>query len=476
MKKTQNLPDLKKIGHFHFVGIGGISMSTLAILSVQAGHTVTGSDRSENDGVRLCRSHGIPVRVGHSPEAVKGAGLVIHTAAIPADAPELTAAKEQGIPCLTRSEFLGLLMQDYRQRIGISGTHGKTSTTAMIAHVLTRAGKDPTVAAGGVLSEEKTAYRLGGRDFFVYEACEYKASFLDFYPTVAVINNIELDHTDFYADLAQVIDAFAGSLAEASVAVVNRDDPNAMLALEKARAKDPRLQAVTFSAIHPEADIFAEDMVLGEKGLYTYRPRVEGKSSRVTVTLPVPGRFNLYNSLAALAAVSLLGVSAADFALGIADFRPAARRFEKKYEGSVTVADDYAHHPSEIAATLSGLRPLLKEGGRLLVAFQSHTYSRTRDLFEGFVSSLSLADRVYVAPIYAAREAPDPRVSAEILASALPNAAAYPTFEAIAEAMLKESRPGDLLLSMGAGDVNRVSDLLAGHYKSGDKKGKGSTL
>lgn len=453
MTHTALSQTLKKAKKLHFVGIGGISMSTLAILSRRAGYTVSGSDRAEGALVDRCRDEGCTIHLGHHAENVHGADVVIYTAAICDDSPELVEAKRLGIPAVSRAEFLGEIMKAYRIRIGISGTHGKTSTTSMIAHILIAAGLDPTVANGAVTPELGGAYRIGNREHFVYEACEYKASFHSFCPTIAVITNVELDHTDFYPSLDHVIAAFADSIKKADTVIVNGDDENALAAVRAFKG-----EVLTFSLKDPNASLYA-DALTYQDGKASYTAIYQGKALG-RVTLPVIGAFNAANSLAALSAALCAGAEPDEALAALGTFRAANRRFEVKYKANgITVVDDYAHHPSEIAATLISAKRLSAK--RIITVFQPHTYSRTHDLFDAFVKSLSLSDKVLLADIYAARESDTLGVSSALLAQAIGEKASAPGgFEALVQALISDLAEGDLILTMGAGDVYRVGDEL----------------
>lgn len=444
--------DQKRPSNLHFVGIGGISMSSLALLSRRAGYTVSGSDRSDSALVEKCREAGCRVTLGHTAEAVEGADTVIYTAAVSDASPELVRARELGIPCISRADFLGELMTGYENRIGISGTHGKTTTTSMVAHILIGLEKDPTVLNGAVTKALGGALREGGEALFVYEACEYKASFHSFHPTVAVITNIELDHTDYYRDLDHMTESFARSLKDASVAILNRDDNN----IQKAAA-DFKGEKRFFSLKDEKADYFAKNIRFGAtNSCFTLCHR---GAAVCEVSLPLIGEFNILNALAAIGACNTVGIALTDAAKTLSDFAGAKRRFETVWQkDGILLADDYAHHPSEIAATLTGAR---KTGAkRIVTVFQSHTYSRTHDLFEGFVEALSLADRVIVTDIFAARETDTLGVSGEKLACAIGEKAEYiADFGKIAEKLGEMAREGDLLLTMGAGDVYKVGIL-----------------
>lgn len=445
---------LQKAKKLHFVGIGGISMSSLALLARRAGYSVSGSDRSDSFLVEECRKAGCQITLGHFAESVEGADAVIYTAAVSFDSPELKRASELSIPCFSRAEFLGDVMLAYPCRIGISGTHGKTTTTSMTAHILIENQKDPTVANGAVSAAlNGSALRIGAEEFFVYEACEYKASFHSFFPTVAVLTNVELDHTDFYTSLDHITESFRKSLVGADLAIVNGDDENAMKA-----ASDFAGELIRFSLKDETADYFAKEITFVDgRANFTLCYRGEAVCK---VNLPLIGHFNIANALAALAASHNCGVSLKDAAESLATFRGAARRFELKFKyNGITVADDYAHHPSEIAATLAGAKNTGAE--RIITIFQPHTYSRTHDLFEGFVKALSASDMVILPDIYAARETDTRGVSSEKLANAIGEKARYMgDFAKIAEFLASEAREGDLILTMGAGDVYKIANLL----------------
>ena len=445
---------LMKAKHLHFVGIGGISMSSLALLARRAGYTVSGSDRNNSALVEECRAAGCKITLGHFAESVEGADAVIYTAAVSFDSPELKRANELAIPCFSRAEFLGDVMLDYPCRIGISGTHGKTTTTSMTAHILIDNQKDPTVANGAVSAAlNGSALRMGGDDFFVYEACEYKASFHSFFPTVAVITNVELDHTDYYTSLDHITQSFTKSLVGAEVAIVNGDDKDAMRAAEGFDGK-----LIRFSLKDETAEYFAKEIAFVD-GRATFTLCQKGKAI-CRVNLPLIGHFNIANALAAIAASALCGVSPEDAAKSLASFKGAARRFELKFKtNGFTVADDYAHHPSEIAATLAGAKNTGAK--RIITVFQPHTYSRTHDLFDDFVRALSASDMVILPDIYAARETDTLGVSSEKLANAIGERAIYmKTFDEIAAYLAKEAKDGDLILTMGAGDVYKIANLL----------------
>ena len=446
---------LSKCKKLHFVGIGGISMSTLAVLAADNGCTVTGSDRCESEAVKRLMSKGIKITIGHFAENINGADAVVYTAALDCSNPELAAAKEQGIPLISRGEYLGYLMSVYKNRIGVSGTHGKTTTTSMISHIFIDAGLDPTVANGAILPEIGGAYREGSLDSFVYEACEYKDSFLSFCPTDAVITNIELDHTDYFKSIEHIIDSFSKAVAPAHRVFVNKDNANALKALENYKG-----EIVTVSLKDENADYYAAD-VRYEHGLAKYTLCSKGKRL-CEVSLQLIGEFNVYNSLCASAVSLAFGVSPETISSSLNSFTGAARRFERKgFVGGVAVYDDYAHHPSECRSTLEAIARLGYDN--IYCVFQPHTYSRTHDLLHDFENTFSTAKKrginMIFAEIYAARETDTMGVSSMLLASDM-GALSFDSFEKIADHLANNVKSGDLVLTMGAGDVYKVGEIL----------------
>lgn len=426
-------------------------MSSLAYMALREGRRVGGSDRSLSPTVKALGEAGCQTVIGHFEDSVDGYDLVVYTAAVSEDSPELKRARELKIPTLSRAEYLGGVMLGYKRRIGVSGTHGKTTVTTLLSHIALTSGLDPTVMNGAqsrTLSGE--AYRIGSRDIMIYEACEYKASFHDFHPTTAVINNIELDHTDFYPDLETMIEAFRLSLKGAAICVVNGDDPAALAATDAFTGK-----LIRFSLQDPAADYFASEISASgneSRFLLTVRGKPFGE-----VTLPLLGSFNIANVLAAIAASHENGIALSDAVGALVSFQPPDRRFQVLYRGEILLADDYAHHPSEIRATLIGARALVGKTGRLITVFQSHTYTRTHDLFDDFVKALSLSDLIYMPDIFAAREKNTLGVSSEGLCRAIGEKARYvESFDEIAKELFRIMRKGDVILTMGAGDVYKI--------------------
>ncbi|MBQ8383600.1 MAG: UDP-N-acetylmuramate--L-alanine ligase [Clostridia bacterium] len=449
--KPQTKEILDGAKSLHFAGIGGISMSTIALLALKKGYAVTGSDRNESDAVKKLIAVGIPVTIGHLPASVEGKDAVIYTAALGMDNPELAHAAELGIPLISRGEFLGYLMCDYNTRIGVSGTHGKTTTTSMIAHLFERAGYDPTVANGAILPKIGSAYRPGSNEYFVYEACEYKDSFLSFEPSIAIITNLELDHTDYFDSIEAIIASFQKAIQPSHAVVANLDSENVKKALVGYEG-----WVIGVSLTDENADFSPRDLHY-EHGTGVYTLCKKG-IPLCEIRLPVIGEFNVYNSLCASAVAITCGVEPADVAAAFPAFSGAARRFERKgVVNGIAVYDDYAHHPDEIRATLEAASKL--GYGRIFCIFQPHTYSRTHDLLPQFEAAFGAADQVIFADIYAARETDTLGVSSALLAKDT-GGLYLPSFEAIADYLAETAKAGDLILTMGAGDVYKVAGMV----------------
>ncbi len=447
---------VSRAGSVYLIGIGGVSMSCLAEMSLALGLRVGGSDRTPSSITQHLEACGITVDYGHDASHIEGYGAVVFTLAIDAQNPELIAAKEKGIPTISRADYLGYLMSGYNARIGVSGMHGKSTTTAMLAQIFSEAEKRPTVVSGAALSQTEGCYRAGGKDSFIYEACEYMDSFLCFQPTVQIILNVELDHTDYFADIHAVCRSFEKALARLPAngyAILNADDElTASLACTAKR--------ITFG-IQNEANVTAE-RIENDGGYYSFDLVADGKNL-VRITLAIPGYHNIYNALAASAAALQSGVSPESIRLALSVFRGAARRME--YHGSldgVEIYEDYAHHPTEIRAALKAARDMKK--GSLFCVFQSHTYSRTAELFDGFIDALTLADHALILPIYAARETDTRGVSGEKMALALKergtSADHADSFSDAADFLRAHAKEKDMVIVMGAGDVFHVLEEL----------------
>ncbi len=449
--------------HVHFIGIGGISMSGLAQILKEKGFLVSGSDQRESELTKSLESEGIKV---YYPQAASNISddteLVVYTAAIKKDNPEFARAVEMDIAMLTRAELLGQIMKNYETSIAISGTHGKTTTTSMISSILLAADMDPTISVGGMLKEIGGNLRIGKSELFVTEACEYTNSFLSFYPTIGVILNIEEDHMDFFKDIDDIYNSFrqfANLLPESGLLVINADQ----IDVERVN-KDVKCKTVTFSIKDEAADYYAKDISYDQMGCPSFTVYKKG-IKLCDVALKVIGEHNVLNALASIAVADHMGISADACIEGFLKFNGTDRRFEYKGKlGGITIIDDYAHHPTEIKATLNAARNYPHE--RIVCVFQPHTYTRTKAFFDEFCEALSLADVVVLADIYAAREKDTLGISSEDLADTIREMGTevyyYPSFDEIENYLLKNCMHGDLLITMGAGDIVKVGEKLLG--------------
>ena len=418
MHPTVDFKNYLKSGvRVHLAGIGGVSMCPLAEVLHGMGLCVQGSDMTESDTVRHLRALGIPVAIGHAAENLQNAQLVIRTAAIHDDNPEISGAVARGIPVYERAQAWGAIMQQYQNALCISGTHGKTTTTSMATHIFMAAQADPTVMIGGTLPMLHSGYRVGHGDTIILESCEYCNSFLNFFPTVAVILNVEADHLDFFRDLADVehsFHAFADLVPQRGYVIANADDSGAM---ESVRGLSHPV--FTFSVRDENADCRADNVAFHD-GCGEFDVMIRGEFY-AHIALAVAGKHNISNALAAASAAYVLGIGGRAVEEGLRTFHGAGRRFEYKgsYHGAA-VFDDYAHHPGELHALLTTARSMPYR--RIICAFQPHTYSRTQALFDDFVRELKLADVAILAEIYAAREINDIGISSSQLAAEIPGA------------------------------------------------------
>ncbi len=452
---------MKDVTQVYLIGIGGVSMSCLAEMCRQKGYQVYGSDKTPSGITHDLETKGITVFYGHNKKRVKGMGVVIYTLAIDAQNPEYVAAQELHIPCISRADFLGYLMYDYRVRIGVSGMHGKSTTTAMLASVFQAANAHPTVVSGAALSHQEGCYRAGLNEYFLYEACEYMGSFLHFYPTTFIILNMEMDHPDYFQSFQDVYDTFAAAvqkLPSDGFAVLCADDRNV---LDLHKSTDAHI--ITFG-ISESADFRALSPV-AHHGCFCFDLIAFGEKV-ANITLSVPGMHNVLNALAVAAAAHYAGISYEDIAKGLHEFQGARRRMEYHTTlNGIDIYEDYAHHPTEIKASLSSASMLCS--GEVWCVFQSHTYSRTAELFDDFVTTLSEADHVVMLPIYAAREPNQYGVSGEALANALHTDSCFqPDFKSAATFALNHAKEGDLIVVMGAGDVFHVLEEMGVHTKN----------
>ena len=439
----------------HLVGIGGVSMCPLAEVLKGMGLEVQGSDMTDSDTVKHLRSLGIPVAIGHSAENLGECDFVVRTAAVHDGNPEIAGAIARKIPVYERAQAWGAIMRRYPNALCVAGTHGKTTTTSMCTHIFMAAEKDPTVMIGGTLPLLGSGYRVGQGDTIILESCEYCNSFLSFYPTVAVILNVEEDHLDFFKDLADIQHSFrrfAELVPAAGAVVVNADNAAAMEAVVGLDRS-----VLTFGLDHP-ADCTAIHL-REEDGFPVFDVVIHGKVY-AHAALRVHGHHNVLNALAAAAAAYVLGLPGSAVEEGLASFTGAGRRFEFKgsYHGA-DVYDDYAHHPDELHALLSTCRELTQYK-RLVVAFQPHTYSRTAKLFDHFVEELKQADVVILAEIFAAREQNTLGISSADLCREIPGAVYCSTLDKVTRELRQVAQPGDLILTVGAGDIYRAGEKL----------------
>ena len=442
-------PYIENKERIHLIGIGGVSMNSLAELLLSKGVPVSGSDRLRTDVTARLEALGASITYEHRPENVEGASLIVRTAAVHDENPEIVRAHELGIPVMERAEAWGHIMRDYDNVVCLSGTHGKTTSTSMMTMMTIEAQMDPTVMVGSNLPA------IGGKGCFVAESCEYTNSFLRFAPTVSVILNVEEDHLDFFKDINDIIHSFH-EFAELTpmngLVVVNHDDPNAMRAVAHI---DRRIR--TFGTT-PDADVYPTE-VRDENGYYRFTVNIDGKKY-AKVALSVPGRHNMLNALACCAAAEFLGVPTEAAEKGLNKFTGSSRRFQLvgRMPNGATVVDDYAHHPSEMKATLSTAKEMHFD--RILCAFQPHTYTRTKALFPEFVDALKQCDQAILAPIYAAREQNTIGIYSSDIAKEVPGAVSFDTFDEIADYLRKNAGPNDLVLTMGAGNINTVGPML----------------
>lgn len=434
----------------HLVGIGGVSMRPLGLVLRGMGLDISGSDMSISPSTDSLIEMGIPVHIGHRAENIEGAACLIRTAAVHNDNPEIAAARAKGLPIFERAQAWGHIMRSYQNAICVAGTHGKTTTTSMVTHVFMEAQADPTVMIGGFLPLLGAGHRVGGGDTIIMESCEYCNSFLNFYPTVAVILNVEADHLDFFKDLADVQKSFrrfAQLVPETGRIICNGDDAGAMEAMAG-------LDKLTFGfsegcdvrAVNCTPDWREFDVVCGGKPYGHFR-------------LGVVGRHNVMNALAAIAVAFHFGLSANVVDRALAKFSGAGRRMEFKgtYHGA-DVYDDYAHHPGELHALLTAAKTLGYR--RILCAFQPHTYTRTKALFGDFVRELGLADVAVLSEIYAAREQNTIGISSLDLAQQLPGSVFCETLPDVTEYLSRTAQSGDLILTVGAGDIYKAGEAL----------------
>ena len=444
--------------HVYFIGIGGISMSGLAEILLSEGFTVSGSDWNRSALTEHLEKSGAHVNYGKPQKAeniTDDIDLVVYTAAVHADNQEFSRAKELQLPMLSRAEFLGQLMKNYDTPIAVSGTHGKTTTTSMISEILLQANTDPTLSIGGILKSIHGNIRVGHSGLFVAEACEYTNSFLNFFPKIGIILNIEEDHLDFFKDLADIrasFRKFAQLLPADGTLFINGDIENWQEITEGLACR-----VVTFGTTSA-SDYYSSDISYNKTADATFTVHSLNGQTR-QLTLGVPGEHNISNALAAVALSDLLSIDYRDTAAALLNFRGTDRRFE--YKGTIngiTIVDDYAHHPTELRATLNTAKELGYK--RLIAVHQPFTYSRTKMLFNDFVDVLKIPDIAVITPIMGSREPNDPTITSAKLAAQIPGSVLVNSLEEAADWVKQNAREGDLVITLGCGDIYKASKMM----------------
>ncbi len=444
---------LDKVKKIHFIGIGGSGMCPLAEILHSKGYELTGSDNNETDTLKRIRNLGIPVTMGQKAENINGAEMIIYTAAILPDNPELVAAKNSGIPTFERSKLLGAVSRKFGNCIGISGTHGKTTTTSMAVQVMINAGIDPSAVIGGKLPMTGTNGITGKSDVFVCEACEFSNTFLELSPSCSVILNVDADHLEFFKTMENLEKSFTEFADMAKTVIYNGDDENTLTVVKGLKNKD----FVTFGL--EKTNDWYPDNISYDNGAYPefdvyYKGDLKGRA-----VLSVPGKHNIYNALAAVAVCVYAGVKAEDAIELLHDFRGAARRFDflGKYDG-VTVADDYAHHPAELKVTLEAAKKM--DFKRVIAVFQPFTYSRTYMHLDEFAEVLPIADKVVMTEIMGSREVNTYNIYTKDLAEKIPGSVWFNTFREVADWVEENAEAGDLVITLGCGDVYKIAQMI----------------
>ena len=453
--------DLSQYKTIHCIGIGGIGLSAIAEILLSRGYNVTGSDMKESDMTSHLASKGARIFIGHRAENVENADLVVYSAAVGRDNPELMRAAERGVPAVTRAQMLGVLMDEYENSIAISGTHGKTTTTSMVSLILDRARMEPTILVGGNLAEIGGNVKVGHSKYFVTEACEYMDSFLSLRPRIEIILNIDSDHLDYFKDIDHIVssfDKFAGLVPEDGLIVAYQANPFVSQVIKNLN------NVVTFG-LNENCTYYGEDIDFNEIGMPAFNVKKEGRTL-CRVQLSVPGEHNVLNALAAFACCHSLGVDSEIIRDTLREYRGTQRRFDivGTTATGVKIVDDYAHHPTEIKATLEACQNV--PHNKLWCLFQPHTYTRTLALFDDFADAFQKADELVLAEIYAAREKNIYKISSASLAEKIKEChpekkvSFMESFDEIADYVYQNAQNGDLVLTMGAGDIYKVGEIL----------------
>ena len=442
---------IREVKNIHMIGIGGSGMCPLAEILHSKGYVLTGSDNNESDPLKRIKNLGIKVYMGHSAENIKGAELVVYSAAISRDNPEIVAAEKSGIPTMERSHLLGALTRYYDNVIGVCGTHGKTTVTSMITQILLLNKKDPTAVIGGRLPLINSNGIAGKSETMVCESCEFVDTFLQMSPDISVILNIDNDHLDYFKTMDNLVLSFHKFISMSSKVYLNGDD-----ALCRKAAYEVEAEQVTFG-FNGTNKYYPENIKAGKFG-FSFDVMKDGKKV-CTLDLRVPGRHNILNALAAFAVCDEQGVSPDGIKDALEKFCGAGRRFEflGEYNG-FTLADDYAHHPTEIKATLTAAKQLKYE--RVIVVFQPFTFSRTELLKDEFVTALSVADKVIITPIMGSREVNTYGISSEYISERLNDCVIVDGFENIADKIIEVAHEGDIVITMGGGDIYKAAHIV----------------
>ena len=452
MKKLKN-DDLiiKNARHIHLVGIGGSGMCPIAELLLSKGYIVSGSDRAESDNTNKLKSLGAKVFIGQKPENIEGADIVCYSAAVHSDNPELVAASKKGIPTFERSKLLGAITRFYNNTIGVAGTHGKTTVSSMITQILLLNKKNPSAVIGGKLPLVDSACVFGSSETLVCESCEFVDSFLEFSPDVSVLLNIDDDHLDYFKTMDNLVASFSKFCAKSQTCYYNGDDH-----LCKKAVAGLNIEAVSYG--FSEDNVYYPANIIPGKFGFCFDVMKQGEKIG-HLDMHVPGRHNIYNGLVSFAVCFNMGVSAEGINEALKKFTGAGRRFQFIGEvNGVTVVDDYAHHPTEIAATLSAAKSL--DYKKVITVFQPYTYSRVALLKDGMIKSLSLADKVFLTPIVASREENIYGVKSEDIAERLPDGKVIADYEELASEMAEAAESGDIIITMGAGDIFKVAHMI----------------
>ena len=455
-----NIDNLKKYKNIHMIGIGGVSMSGIAAILNNFGFNVTGSDAADSDTLKELSDKGIKVSVGHDLNSIASSDVVVYSAAIKEDDPEMLEAKKLNIPTIERADFLGALTRCYEDTICISGTHGKTTTTSMISLCFIEALKDPSIQVGAVLKDLNGNYRVGNSEHFIIEACEYVESFLKFSPKAEIILNIDNDHLDYFKTFENIKNSFhkyVKLLPENGILILNGDDINCLELQKSSKAK-----TVTYGITNKNTDFFAVNIVFDNDGFAEFDVYSNNEFYE-RIKLNVPGMHNVLNSLACIALCNEYGIDKTTIKSALSKFTGANRRFEFKGKiNGASIYDDYGHHPTEIIATAKSL--MNKKYNKSWVVFQPHTYSRTKTLLDDFAKALLYFDNIIILDIYAAREKNTYGISSEDLAKKIQSlgkdAKYIPEFEECVNYLKSNVKPNDIIMTLGAGTVTKIGPML----------------